>query len=176
MDYGHNEQSGSNQPFFTAGVGTESPSQNTIESENNLDLTNQHSWLENQSLQNIGNKAITSPNDIAESTGQAISQEALHQSGPASETISVSLPPDITMNNTTDFNGLSPTTESYNPNNIRTKGEHLSSDTVAEIDHQITKLNQTGNVSDFYTSIRGSQNIPGMMRQNLKNSYNREVG
>ena len=175
MDYGHKGQSDYTQPFFTAGVGVESPFQNTTEPENNLDLTNQHSWSEDQSFQSIGNKAITLPNDIPDNSEQLSNQEVLSPSVPINETVNASLPPGMIMNNAPEASDFSPV-ESYDSKIIRTKGEHLTKDTVAEIDHQITKLKQTGNVSDFYTSIRGNQNTPGMMRQNLKNSYNREVG
>ena len=68
------------------------------------------------------------------------------------------------------------TPQKYNPVNIKTTGDKLEKSTIPEIDNIITELNQTGNLSNFYDEIRGTDEKPGMMEVNLKNSYNRELG
>lgn len=68
------------------------------------------------------------------------------------------------------------TSQKYNPVNIKTTGDKLEKSTIPEIDNIITELNQTGNLSNFYDEIRGTDEKPGMMEVNLKNSYNRELG
>ena len=67
-------------------------------------------------------------------------------------------------------------TQKYNPVNIKTTGDKLEKSTIPEIDNTITELNQTGNLSNFYDEIRGSDEKPGMMETNLKNSYGRKLG
>ena len=66
--------------------------------------------------------------------------------------------------------------QNYNPVNIKTTGDKLEKSTIPEIDNIITELNQTGNLSNFYDEIRGTDEKPGMMETNLKNSYNRKLG
>ena len=68
------------------------------------------------------------------------------------------------------------TPQKYNPVNIRTTGDKLEKSTIPEIDNIITELNQTGNLNNFYDEIRGTDEKPGMMEINLKNSYNRQLG
>lgn len=66
--------------------------------------------------------------------------------------------------------------QKYNPMNIRTTGDKLEKSTVPEIDNIISELNQTGNLSNFYDEIRGTDEKPGMMETNLQNSYGRKLG
>lgn len=66
--------------------------------------------------------------------------------------------------------------QKYNPVNIKTTGDKLEKSTIPEIDNIISELNQTGNLSNFYDEIRGSDEKPGMMEANLQNSYGRKLG
>jgi hypothetical protein len=58
---------------------------------------------------------------------------------------------------------------------IKTEGDHVSHATLIEINKTIAKLDHTGNAADFYAAIRGDDTHPGMVRNNLKNSFGRDV-
>ena len=64
----------------------------------------------------------------------------------------------------------------YNVANIKTTGDKLEKSTIPEIDNIIEELNQTGNLTNFYDEIRGTDEKPGMMEANLHNSYGRKLG
>lgn len=66
--------------------------------------------------------------------------------------------------------------QNYNPVNIKTSGDKLEKSTIPEVDNVIAELSQTGNLNSFYDEIRGSDQKPGMMEANLKNSYGRKLG
>ena len=181
MDYGQGSQfAGSdNQPFFTAGTGNISPSQNYFESAENLDLTNPSSWNRPRDYREIGNRAFMSPNDLQDSTEETLSQQGQsHNQAPHMDTpptdyqnnheITPTMPP---MASTTSEK--TPTT--YDKQSIRSDGDRISSHTIVEIKQAISKLSQTDDVADFYVTIRGSKDSPGMLQDYLKNSYNREV-
>lgn len=57
----------------------------------------------------------------------------------------------------------------YNSTNIRTTGDHLEKSSIAEVDNAVSRLSQTGNLSDFYDEIRS------MTETNLNNSFNRKL-
>ncbi len=69
-------------------------------------------------------------------------------------------------------NALSVTRVNYNPVNIRTTGDHLEKTTMEEIGNVIEKLNQTGDLNNFYEEIRGEGS---MLEANLNNSFNRKL-
>ena len=54
------------------------------------------------------------------------------------------------------------------PEMIKT-GERLNEAGIKKIEKAKSKLNQDDNIADFYDEVRG------LMVENLKNSYNREV-
>jgi hypothetical protein len=64
----------------------------------------------------------------------------------------------------------------FDPKLIRTEGDKISRATLVEVEKTEAKFYQTGDTAEFYASIRGDENNPGMVRNNLKNSFNREVG
>ena len=64
---------------------------------------------------------------------------------------------------------ITDTLPGYHPENIRTAGDHLEKSALAEINAATDKLNQTGNLSDFYDEIRN------MTEVNLNNSFNRKL-
>ena len=157
-----------NQAFFTAGVGNIPADQNSFESENNLDLTNNStSWAPEHDMRSIGNKAILSP-EIP--TSQPETNTPIdNPKDTLQETIDVLAPPTSELSQ--------PTTGStaFDSKLIRTDGDHISKKAISEVDHVISKFTQAGDAADLYATIRGDDTHPGMVRDNLKNSFNREV-
>ena len=157
-----------NQPFFTAGVGNLPESQNTFEAENNLDLSSENnaSWLPDRDPRSLGNKAIFSSNT------EILTPKLEESSIEVQQPIEITPPP------------LYPTEEMpkeeikephFDSKAIITQGDHVSHATLTEIDRTIGKLSKTGDAASFYAAIRGDENTPGMVRDNLKNSFGREV-
>lgn len=168
MDYGQKQSTDGSQAFFTAGVGNLAAEKNTYEAENNLDLTNDTtSWAPERDLRNIGNKAIFSPEEIQNP------EEKTGTKNPANpgEMIEMVAPPGVDLTEKIDTKNPI----AFDPKLIRTDGDHINRRTISEVNHTIAEFNQTGNAADFYAAIRGDDNNPGMVRNNLKNSYNREV-
>lgn len=174
MYYGQNNQyTGNNQPFFTAGAGNVSPNPNYFESENNLDLTNQNNWNQPRNLRELGSKAIYAPEAIS-------SQDNPMEQKPQGELVTedtAGKSNDSIMPPTPNFGAPAETSSaiSYHPHLIHADKEHLSSDTMGEINESIARLNQTDNIFDFYSAIRGDESTPGMSQEYLKNSFNREA-
>ena len=175
MYYGQNNQyaGNNNQPFFTAGAGNVSPNPNYFESEHNLDLTNQNNWNQPRDFRGLGSKAIYAPEAIS---GQDDLMEQKPQGGLAAENAVNKSNDSITP--PLSHSGAPAETSSaisYRPHLIHADKEHLSSDTMGEINEAIAKLSQTDNISDFYSAIRGNETAPGMSQEYLKNSFSREV-
>ena len=170
MNYGQpTNQDGRSNPFFTTGAGTNQDTVNTFQSENNLDLSNnQADWsapLE-RDHRSIGNKAMGAP-----------------ETSPDKENVNSEVP-DLT--NMGKVISLDASRRDYNPKEnpstaevaeqaisfdrkkIKT-GETLEEAGVQEVQNVINKLNQDGNVADFYDTARD------MMEANLDNSYNRKL-
>ena len=168
MDYGQKMQSNdTEQAFFTTGVGNIPAEQNTFESENNLDLTNQaDTWAPERDHQIIGNRVAN-----LSSRGEThISREQLEER--FRDVIDLAPPPVPTIELPTHSESNVSTSDVAE---IRTEGDHINRGAIRVIDAAMFKLNQTGNISDFYTTIRGGEGTPGLVRANLKNSFNREV-
>lgn len=160
MDYGQSENKRqSEQPFFTAGVGNAPVSENI--SKDNLDLTNNStSWnIETRHTTEhhgeLGGRAIRSaelqPFQTQESLpalGEIIDTEPVRQSSPSAQIEQ----------------------SSYIPTEIITEGDHISAKTVNQVENELNRLSQTGNIADFYDDIRN------MMEANLENSYHRKLG
>lgn len=168
MDYGQTKNSQNNQAFFTAGVGNLPEDQNSFEAENNLNLSNDAaSWLPERDTRTIGSKAIFSTAEVP------ITAELVEKT-PDLGTPDLAPPPDMSMAPAV------PTLEEIKPiqfdaHAIKTEGDHISGRAISEIHRTIDALEKTGNTADFYAAIRGDENNPGMVRNNLKNSYGREV-
>lgn len=182
MDYGQPMQpsSSTNQEpdFFTSGAGTNSEDENTFEAENNLDLTNTQShWgaSPERNPRNIGNSAITSSSEAT-----PVSRPEIPQFPEAPRTTSESL------NTTPELGQIVPTMPpgyTYEPPSQDTApdaipefdesalktADRLDSRAVKIVDNAIAKLNQDGNIADFYNTARG------MMETHLDNSYNRKL-
>lgn len=185
MDYGRNSQftGNNNQPFFTAGAGSISPNANYFESENNLDLTNQVSWDQAQDYRNhrdyrgIGNRAIMPPG-VTEAQPD-FSEQATNPNSPlpiGNESLGVDplMPPNISAPDMT-LPGQAVAEPTHQHHLIHADSDHISKSTVEEVNQAIARLSQTDNAADFYATIRGSKDAPGMLQDYLKNSYNREV-
>ena len=171
MDYQDAKKS-QEQAFFTAGAGSTSFADNTFDSENNLDLTTKGaaSWSPESPEQRqelVANKTGTMHEDVAN-----ILTDKIDTSGKLGETIDVDLPPTMQA---LPADPAPSTLPVFNEGLIRTDGDHIDKKALPEINSAIEKLNQTGNTADFYTTIRGDKDHPGMLGSNLKNSYNREL-
>lgn len=171
MDYTRKGQSVYEpKDFFTSGVGDIPANQNTFESENNLDLTNnQTSWDQGEIRQNvrsIGNTAISTP-EVLKSGEQDYLEYQPH------EMVEVIAPPNMEPSDAIIKDAISAV--HFDPKLIRTDGDRIGKTALTEVDNVIQGLNQTGDAADFYATVRGDNNHPGMVRANLKNSYNREV-
>ena len=169
MDYNQKGQL-TNEPnsFFTSGVGNIPADQNIYEKENNLDLTNnQAPWNTNvippENIRAIGNRAISSSEGFIESRVENQPPEEKTESVTTIDTFAPS-----TLNDTIEK-------ISFNASLIRTDGDRINKSAISEVDDVVSKLAQTGNTADFYATVRGDEKHPGMVRANLKNSYNREV-
>lgn len=163
MDYGHTSQS--DGAFFTAGAGT-SPEGLGDAGANNLDLSNKSiEWGQNANLErdsrNLGRSANRLP-DHTENIGEG-SQNSEPQLG---EVVDLSMPPGAESLNLEDPDV--PAEASFDKNAIRTS-EKLSPSAIKEVDMAIAKLNQDGNIADFYNTARDA------MEANLDNSYNRKL-
>ena len=175
MDY--KNQSG-NQPdpgqaFFTPGAGDVSPLNNNVEPENNLDLTNTSaSWSAPESVEPIREalnpQEITSPGDILNTP--IPDTEMKNGLG---ETIDVDLPPAMQALPSETPEVLPAAV--FDEKLIRTEGDSIDKKALPEINKAISELEKTGNTADFYTTVRGDKDNPGMLGSNLKNSYNREL-
>ncbi len=172
MDNGQNTQSANSQPdqaFFTAGVGTNSETTNNFESENNLDLTNEAATWNSSKIvvsQDIANHAISPSENIIEApTNPELHAEQSSDSN-LGQIINLEMPPTAKQPSESTQNETAP--ESFTKSYIKT-GEKLESSGIGEVDRIISKLNQDGNIVNFYDSARD------MMEANLENSYNRKL-
>ena len=187
MDYGQTKKPSDSQSFFTAGVGDLPEEQNTFESENNLNLDNSGaSWAPSRDPRNIGSRAIFSAPEPVPS----LENEKNVSAEPGMTLVEKpDLPTDIELA-PPEMNGLpempnftpaaAPTLDPvkevpFDETAIKTEGDHVNHATLTEIDKTIAKLDHTGNAADFYAAIRGDDTHPGMVRNNLKNSFGRDV-
>ena len=171
MDYKNQSGNQPEQPFFTPGAGNASPLNNNVEAENNLDLTNTAaSWSSPESVEQaqgaLSPEGITSSGDILNTP---LPDEIKNGLG---ETIDADLPPTmqaLPQNPTPEASSV------FNEKLIRTEGDSIDKKALPEIAKAIDVLDKTGNTADFYTTVRGDKDNPGMLGSNLKNSYNREL-
>ena len=181
MDYGQPMQSsGTNQEadFFTSGAGTNSENENTFEAENNLDLTNTQShWgaSPERNPRNLGNSAITSSGEATPVSRPEIpkfpeapraANESLN-TAPELGQIVPAMPPGYAYESPSQ-NTTSDATPGFDEAALKT-ADRLDSRAVKIVDDAIAKLNQDGNIADFYDTARG------MMETHLDNSYNRKL-
>ena len=172
MDFGQPQKTDNDPDFFTSGAGTNLETENNFEAENNLDLTNnQTDWSSplERNQREIGNKALSTP---GESQNPNLSSESaptpeINLDPELGQVVQMDMPP----NHVSDDKelGVAETAAlAVNMSSIKTK-DKLAEEGVKEVDNIITKLNQDGNIADFYETARD------MAYANLKNSYNREV-
>ncbi len=162
MDYGQPVNSNDRTDFFTSGAGSNQENVNNFEAENNVDLNNEQAdWGASpaRSNRNIGNIAINAPvvpKSIEEQVMPA--GEILPAVG---EIVNTGTPAELVDNGDVEAVEVS---EKFNRKKIKT-GELLDDEGVGEVRAVIQKLNQDGNVADFYDTARE------MMETNLVNSY-----
>ena len=182
MDNGHPKGNTEN-PYFTAGVGNFSPEVND-EPENSLDEKEWQKALEISTP--VGMPPLEKPQDTTEAiisgpqteqTEQPSQTESPEPALPTSLSesgLGQIVPSDIIPKNqqTPDSAHQS----KYNPVNIKTTGDKLEKSTIPEIDNVINELNQTGDLTNFYDEIRGTDEKPGMFDANIGNSFNRKLG
>ena len=178
MDYGQPVKTNKQSAFFTSGAGTNQEDKNDFEPENNLATNNeQANWDVSYEVdkRNIGNIAINMPElpkDVGEKAmpdGEEIAEigEIAETGLPPNEQIEIENTDMHSRKETGDKNDESSDATKiipFNGKKIKT-GEKLSVDGVDEVQNVINKLNQDGNVADFYDAARE------MMETNLVNSY-----
>lgn len=161
MDYGHTDPQGfgpqriEGQDFFTAGVGNNPASENAPSGAENLNL-DQNPWNYAPEHDNgaIGNKVISSPEAFMPAAPQAQPEFGkIISVNPQSSTAPVA----------------NDQAKIYNTAVIRTSGDHLDKEAVAEIKKIEDKLSQDGDLNSFYNEARELTSV------NLKNSYNRDL-
>lgn len=159
-----------NQPFFTAGVGNLPEEQNSFEAENNLDLDNtgNASWMPNRDPRSLGSQAIYSSNN-------EVLTPSLEEAPEKEQSLAEITPPPMFPTPDMAIEPEPAKEAHFDSKAIRTEGDHVSHSALVEIEHTIAKLNKTGDISSFYVAIRGDENTPGMVRDNLKNSFGRDV-
>lgn len=168
MDYGHNNQSAprwqQEQPFFTAGNGNLPIDQSYSAPEDDIDLTHQSTWERPDLLREIGGIVVDAPKseEFEQNTAQEVEKPNNQSIVPAMATIH-------------GANSARDERVQYNRHAIRTEGDHLSKQATEELNQAISRLSQTHDAATFYATIRGDDVIPGMVRDNIKNSFNREV-
>lgn len=177
MDY--KNQSG-NQPdpgqaFFTPGAGDVSPLKNNVEPENNLDLTNTStSWPASESVEPIKEalnpQEITPPGDMLNTPMPDIEMK-----NGLGETIDADLPPAAMQASPPNPTPKVLPVAAFDEKLIRTEGDSIDREALPEIDRAINNLGKTGNTADFYTTVRGDNDKPGMLGSNLENSYGRKL-
>ena len=165
MDYGHNAQPDNNQPFFTAGAGTESP-QNSSNPDDIYLGNPDSSWEESQNYQNIGNKAIHPPESLVQSPEQPATQEVLPPQDSKNEAVNLSMPPGMNTPQVESHPSLYP---SFDPGDIRMERGRLNQKAMEDISDIEAEFRQGGNAAILCEKV-------GEMRRELYEKFNRKVG
>ncbi len=164
MDYGQPVNPDNNQPFFTADSGTNLEKAHTAE-----DDFNSNSWDVSTERDNreLGNAAISS-SEMIDLPLPGENPENNHELGEV-------ITPAITSTPTPENVSVAPAqnaTKETSHGEVKTE-ENISKSAVKIIEDEFDKFNKTGNATELYTVIRGEG---GLTDQNLKNSYDRELG
>jgi hypothetical protein len=175
MDYqGQTNQQGTNQPFFTEGVGNQSV-EYTDAPENDINLSNATPWgnaaanpTRNQN-QSLGNNAINGQLVEKPATtnfeAYAPAPEVGPNFGPMPEMLQ------ITETEPTPVAKTDVTAEtSFDESVIKVEGDHLNSKAIDVIDDMEKNLKKTGDAASFVNDFEKAKIA------NLKNSYNRIFG
>lgn len=110
-------------------------------------------------------------------TPQETRENAPYEPTPPSESFSKGIDPlnPVPLGQVTPLyrqNDPTVTRVDYDPRNIRTTGDRLEKSTIEEVDRAIDRLDQTGDLNNFYEEIRGEGS---MLEANLNNSFNRKL-
>ena len=163
MDNGYPKGNTEN-PYFTAGEGNISPDVNA-EPDNSLDEKEWQRALEISAPVDLPPiEAPTASPQLEPAKAGTFNTETPIELG---QITPITPPIDSTK---------SETPSKYNSTNIRTTGDRLAKTSISEINSAINELNQTGNLSNFYDEIRGTDEKAGMMEANLHNSFGRKLG
>lgn len=175
MDQGQPKKqsgTGSYQPFFTAGAGTNSENLNSFESENNLDLSNQAAdWQlsRENNPRELGNKVIDASDQIGNT--DINTAETPDQPGEESKEVALNprlMPPDSNLDQTSTSDNATDIDLLIDDVKIKTT-EMLNKESVRFIDSEIGQLSKDGNIESFYDKMRNK------MEENLENSYGRKL-
>ena len=165
------------QAFFTPGVGNESPENNDIEPEINLDEEN---WQ--KSLEISAPAGLPTPEELAAKTvskTETIESPAENSTDSATDTdnytpVSPTLEPakEPVLGHVTPVEAKKTSQDvakPYNPANIKTEGDYLDKNSLAEIEKLEDKLSQDGDLNSFYDLTRDLTEV------NLDNSFSRKL-
>lgn len=175
MDYqGQTSQQGTNQPFFTEGVGNQSV-EYTDAPENDINLSNTTPWGNTEAAptrdqnQNLGNNAINGqlverPTD-ASFEPYVPAPEAGPDFGPMPEMLQITEtePTPVAEPDAAEV-------ASFDESLIRVEGDHLDNKAIDVIDDMEKNLKKTGDAASFVNDFEKAKVA------NLKNSYNRIFG
>ena len=158
MDYGQPKKINDNSDFFAA--------KTNFLSETIKDNPNEtSSWNNNpeRDPRPIGDSAI---NSLHKSDKQ---DEQIPTNTKLGEIIEVGLPPNASPDNIDSADPAKVIEASFNRTAFKTS-DKLDPNGVKEIDRSIAKLEQTGDVADFYDTAREA------MEANIDNSFSRKLG
>ena len=135
----------------------------------NLNLNNdQVNWNTapiERNNQNLGNTAMGSV-EIALNP-EIINPTEVSNFERMGQVVNLEMPPGVDNEKDMTPGQIAEQALSFNKKHIKTK-ERLDDAGVQEVKEAINKLNQDGNITDFYDKIRGEN---GMFTTNLENSY-----
>ncbi len=184
MDYGQTNKKNEIEAFFTAGSGAMSPNQSYSAPEDNLDLTHQPAWTWpgatdkqdgmwlNQSMHQAQSEALSAksnepsmqteesfvqteePSISSEQTIYQDWSEQLQLEGPEE-------PEQITKEQSLPERQPQESSVSANKE-VQMPQQHITvKSAISDVEQAIEKLNQTGDIATFYTTIRGSNGALG---------------
>ena len=159
MDYGRAKQSGDSFSGAEAGIRFEDIK--NIEAKNESKLKDEPESLNSSTFEeNTGHGAVKTSESIDSSEKAPLFTPEL------GKVVELNMPPRTSEDKEMDPNKI--IEASFDRTVIKTD-DKLNSGAIKEVDAAIVKLNQTGNIADFYDTARDAMEV------NLSNSYNRTL-
>ena len=157
MDYGRTSQINNNGDFFAANPNA---SLEASQGDRTNELLNSAAERDQR---NIGGKVMggSHENDMSKDENTSNIPEY-------GKIINLNLPPNADMDEISKADPAKIIEASFDRTAIKT-GDIISPDAIKEMDKATNKLNQTGDIADFYDTIRDAMEV------NLDNSYNRKL-